>query len=1078
MLVKYLRADNTSDASDAGFSFNMTDVYLLDTGLASSPADAEPKPSGSPVGAGSGPQAASVDQIDSIISPPHVSAGLHINLVADASVVNAPAAFAPAIRQAADIIEANFSDPITLNIRYGWGTYNNQAAPNLIGGNFAEGGDLGGQSVAYSTLRSWLTADASSTQDNTAVANLPSTVGNNFHVSTAQLKALGHFTGNANDVDGAIGWGTAWTSNFVGGALHELTHAMGRIFQDGLHYVMDLFRYDAAGHFQWTGRQPAYLSIDGGRTDLADFGVSTDFGDFRPGGVQGPDPFNESVSGNNNLTAVDITNMDVIGYNRASASPPPRTDDFANSLTDTTHPFGLLAANGTATGTLEVVGDHDWFRVQLVAGTSYVIKLEGQHAGAGTLDDPYLRVHNSAGAVVVENDDIALGTNRDSQLTYTPSTSGVFYIDAGAFNEQFTGTYRVSVAGTADDYANNLTDTTHPIGLVSVNGSATGALQVTGDRDWFRVQLIAGTNYLINLAGLNAGLGTLEDPYLRLHDSNGTLLAENDDIILGINRDSQLTFHAAATGTYYLEAGAFNDNYVGTYTVSVSGTAITDDFADNLTDTTAPFGHVAVGGSSTGNLETTGDRDWFQIQLAAGAAYSIDLQGQQAGVGTLEDPYLRVHDGTGALLAENDDIVLGVNRDSRLTFTPSAAGTYYLEAGAFADNYTGTYTVTVSSTIHVITGDNGDNTLIGTPNSDTISGLGGNDILLGGDQLTLTPHEASVFRLYEATLARVPDNAGLTSWAAALDAGTPLVNIAAGFVNSSEFQSHYGALDNTQFVTLLYNNVLGRAPDASGLAGWVATLNAGASRASVVIGFSESPEFQNNTLLPADAYATTDLHGATYGQVYRLYGASLHREPDTAGFEGWDDALAGGQSLVTIAAGFVNSPEFQSTYGALNNTQYVTLLYNNVLGRAPDAAGLNGWVGALNAGASRASVLVGFSDSPEYQNNTAAGLQHFMQHNVPDWADTLDGGTGINQLLGGRGPDLLVFNANDHATDKVYGVETWDQLQFTNFGYTATSQPLTRMTQSGHDVVFADQGTTVIFQQTDLATLNHLNYLI
>src|SRR4051794_35969919 len=71
----------------------------------------------------------------------HVSAGLHINLIPDASVANAPATFASEIRQAADIIEAAFSDPITLNIRYGWGTYNNRTATELIGGNFAEGGD-------------------------------------------------------------------------------------------------------------------------------------------------------------------------------------------------------------------------------------------------------------------------------------------------------------------------------------------------------------------------------------------------------------------------------------------------------------------------------------------------------------------------------------------------------------------------------------------------------------------------------------------------------------------------------------------------------------------------------------------------------------------------------------------------------------------------------------------------------------------------------------------------------------------------------------------------------------------------
>jgi hypothetical protein len=381
------------------------------------------------------------------------SAGLHINLIADASVASAPSGFATAMRQAADIIEAAFSDPITLNIRYGWGTYDNQPDPSLNGGNFAEGGDnfQTHQTVSYSTLKSWLGSDATSSQDSTAIANLPSTVANSFYVTSAQLKALGHFSGSATDVDGFIGWGTGWTSNFIGGALHELTHAMGRIFASGAHYLMDLFRYDAAGHFQWTGARPAYLSVDGGATKLADFGVSSDYGDFKPGGVQGADPFNEIISGSNTLTAVDITNMDVIGFNRAGLqpAPPQPTDDIASSLTDTAHPFGVLAADGTGTGKLEVTGDHDWFRVQLTAGTSYVISLTGQDGGGGTLADPYLSVHNSSGTVVAQNDDIQDGVIHDSRVTYVPASSGTYYLDASAFNDGSAGTYRVSVSGAA-----------------------------------------------------------------------------------------------------------------------------------------------------------------------------------------------------------------------------------------------------------------------------------------------------------------------------------------------------------------------------------------------------------------------------------------------------------------------------------------------------------------------------------------------------------------------------------------------------------------------------------------------------
>jgi len=67
-----------------------------------------------------------------------------------------------------------------------------------------------------------------------------------------------------------------------------------------------------------------------------------------------------------------------------------------------------------------------------------------------------------------------------------------------------------------------------------------------------------------------AGGGTLADPYLRLHASDGAVVAENDDIVVGINRDSQLVYTATATGAYYVEAGAFDDSYTGTYKASVA----------------------------------------------------------------------------------------------------------------------------------------------------------------------------------------------------------------------------------------------------------------------------------------------------------------------------------------------------------------------------------------------------------------------------------------------------------------------------------------------------------------------------
>jgi hypothetical protein len=92
---------------------------------------------------------------------------------------------------------------------------------------------------------------------------------------------------------------------------------------------------------------------------------------------------------------------------------------------------------------------------------------------------------------------------------------------------------------------------------LTVGGSFQNSLEFAGDRDWVRIDLAPGQYATISLAGL-----TLSDPYLRAYDANGNLIAQNDDFN---GRDSQLTIGDAAGGTFYVEAGAFDDSESGTY---------------------------------------------------------------------------------------------------------------------------------------------------------------------------------------------------------------------------------------------------------------------------------------------------------------------------------------------------------------------------------------------------------------------------------------------------------------------------------------------------------------------------------
>lgn len=242
---------------------------------------------------------------------------MQINLIPDASVSEAPAGFTAAIQAAADIFEQDFSGNYTLNIAYGWGTYENQAMAALTNASGSLGGVLDGVYVSYATLDGWLAANATSPYQRAALASLPSSAPQSFFVSSAQQKALGEYNGSATALDGAIGIGTATSSSdWLVDSLQEISHALGRLtdYYAGAPTIMDLFRYSAPDTYQWTGGASAYFSIDGGVTDLANFSTISDYTDFANDALTPNDMFNWEIGANDTLSSTDLELMNVIGF--------------------------------------------------------------------------------------------------------------------------------------------------------------------------------------------------------------------------------------------------------------------------------------------------------------------------------------------------------------------------------------------------------------------------------------------------------------------------------------------------------------------------------------------------------------------------------------------------------------------------------------------------------------------------------------------------------------------------------------------------------------------------------------------
>ena len=151
--------------------------------------------------------------------------------------------------------------------------------------------------------------------------------------------------------------------------------------------------------------------------------------------------------------------------------------------------------------------------------------------------------------------------------------------------------------------------------------------------------------------------------------------------------------------------------------------------------------------------------------------------------------------------------------------------------------------------------------------------------------------------MYSAFFLRIPDYGGLVFWFDRLVLGDTLWDTAQFFANSTEFQDTYGSLTNEEFVTLVYNNVLNRAPEPGGFAFWTGELNNEIrNRGECMVGFSESPEYMGNTV------------NGVY--IAMAYAGLLVRAPSQPEFDSWLLSFGGGTSGLALINDIISSVEY------------------------------------------------------------------------------------------------------------------------------------------------------------------------
>ncbi len=283
---------------------------------------------------------------------------------------NPTPSFEADIETAAGILSTDIHNQITVNLSIGYGEVNGEP---LTDGEAAAGPDQG-VFESYKSVRHDLVAAGA-----LGARGLPTGTSiqgeSQVAVWSTQEKLFGQ---TASGLDGSAGFATdvqtiTGKDVLVGVALHELTHAMGRVPYGPEPDIFDLYRFTSPGARLFSSAIPsqaAYFSTDGGVKTIADYGINSDPSDFLNNNLTLNDPFDEFYDANTKqtLTSKDISQLRVLGFNVSTtpASSGPSFDAWN----------ALASSGGAGPGGFgfegNIVGAHDLWGVSVARSSPIV----------------------------------------------------------------------------------------------------------------------------------------------------------------------------------------------------------------------------------------------------------------------------------------------------------------------------------------------------------------------------------------------------------------------------------------------------------------------------------------------------------------------------------------------------------------------------------------------------------------------------------------------------------------------------------------------------------------------------------
>jgi len=317
-------------------------------------------------------------------------------------------------------------------------------------------------------------------------------------------------------------------------------------------------------------------------------------------------------------------------------------DDFSADINTT----GVIMPDGTpSTGVIDFDGDDDWFAINVVAGEVYTIAFSSDTLFLEA--DVVLNLYDSSG------NSLTGGSIDFNNLEYTATESGTIFVAAetGIIPPPVGSEY--TLTDISDDFSSDINTT----GVLTVDGvAATGSIETEFDEDWFAINIVAGTNYTVNIASDEINNIFLD---LQLYNTEGIAIGP----LAGSSEP--LNFTATETGVFFVSAMGVID--LGDYTLTATQTA--DDYTSDVTTS----GVLVVDSvASTGNIDFAGDSDWFAIDVVAGESYTVGFSSDTLFLEA--DVMLNLHDSSG------NAITGGTVEFDNFIFTATETGTIFVSA--------------------------------------------------------------------------------------------------------------------------------------------------------------------------------------------------------------------------------------------------------------------------------------------------------------------------------------------------------------------------------------------------------------